>query len=61
MSEQHPAPSVHDCGLEAALQQMSIYLERLRSHVSDDRGMNATTPRVSHVFVSESDLRLLQG
>ncbi|WP_045727632.1 hypothetical protein [Xanthomonas sp. GPE 39] len=61
MSEQHAAPSVHDCGLEAALQQMSIYLERLRGHVADAPDMHTSVPRVSHMFVSESDLRLLQG
>ncbi|WP_244150136.1 hypothetical protein [Xanthomonas sacchari] len=53
---------VHECGLEAALQQMSKYLERARSRASE-RATQAASPRPSHmrnVFANDVALSLVK-
>ncbi|MBB5877244.1 MULTISPECIES: hypothetical protein [unclassified Xanthomonas] len=62
MNAQHPKAPVHECGLEAALQQMSKYLERARSRATE-RTTQATSPRPSHmrnVFASDAELSLVR-
>ncbi|AJC48050.1 hypothetical protein SB85_20040 (plasmid) [Xanthomonas sacchari] len=62
MNAQHPMAPVHECGLEAALQQMSKYLERARSRASE-RATQAASPRPSHmrnVFANDVALSLVK-
>ncbi|WP_254458229.1 hypothetical protein [Xanthomonas sacchari] len=53
---------VHECGLEAALQQLSKCLERVRGQATE-RASQGASPRPSHmrnVFASEAELSLVK-
>ncbi|MBB5884681.1 hypothetical protein DYQ93_07270 [Xanthomonas sp. LMG 8992] len=62
MNAQHPMAPAHECGLEAALQQMSKCLERVRSRATEGTTQTAS-PRPSHmrnVFANDAALYLVK-
>ncbi|MBB6366217.1 hypothetical protein FHR56_001330 [Xanthomonas sacchari] len=62
MNAQHPMAPAHECGLEAALQQMSKYFERARSQASE-RAAQSVAPRPSYrrnVFAGDVELSLVK-
>ncbi|MET0548372.1 MAG: hypothetical protein ABW002_03765 [Xanthomonas sp.] len=62
MNAQHPMAPVHECGLEAALQQMSKCLERLRGQPTERATQSASLhqPHRRSVFASETELYLVK-
>ncbi|WP_371182485.1 hypothetical protein [Xanthomonas sacchari] len=62
MNAQLPMAPVHECGLEAALQQLSKCLERVRGQATERSTQNAS-PRQAHmrnVFANETGLYLVK-
>lgn len=62
MNTQHPMAPAHECGLEAALQQMSKCVERVRSRTTE-RTTQAASPRPAHmrnVFATDTALYLVK-
>ncbi|WP_295937292.1 hypothetical protein [uncultured Xanthomonas sp.] len=62
MNAQHPMAPVHECGLEAALQQMSKCLERLRAQTPEcpAKGASVRPSHMRNVFASETELYLVK-